>query len=89
MWGIRPPLSSSRRSRHVAIPPILPICRSSTARSGAFLRTDSRTSAPRVSSRTAIDASGSADRTSARTRAESLTMSTSGMCRRVAPSMLG
>ena len=37
MWGIRPPLSSSRRSRQVAIPPILPICRSRMARSGAFL----------------------------------------------------
>src|SRR5439155_17542114 len=75
----RPAPSSRRRSRQAAIPPMFPICRSITARSGGRSCTAVRTSAPVWTSRTVVSGSTSAASTSSLTKRASVAMRTSAM----------
>gem|GEM_PF-100896 len=61
--GRRPADSSRRRSMATAMPPMLPIWRSSTARSGCSAATAARTSCPRRTSATRWPGPTNADRT--------------------------
>src|SRR5207249_2280001 len=82
----RPPLSSSRRSRHTAIPPMFPIWRSTTAISGARSWTAARTALPVTTWRTVTSGPISTDSTASRIQGASVAISTSGT---VTPSPAG
>lgn len=73
-WGSRSPDSSSRMSMVTAMPPIVPICRSSTATSGRLSRIAATTCLPERQTVKLTPSSVRASVTSSRTRSLSVAM---------------